>query len=162
MNMIPLLERADHRMIGWMNRWGMTILRVALGVVFLWFGALKISGQSPVVHFIELTMPWIASRSFILVLGVWEVMIGVGLLTNHFMRFTLAILWLQMAGTLATIVTAPHILFSNSNPFLLTLEGEFVVKNVVLIAASLVIGGFAVLPLDHCEESGGAILALKR
>ena len=149
-------------MISWMNRWGMTILRIALGIVFLWFGALKVADQSPVVHFIELTMPWIASRSFILTLGVWEVLIGLGLIANRFMRFTLAILWVQMAGTLLTVITAPHVLFVNNNPLLLTLEGEFVVKNLVLIAASLVIGGFAVLPLDHCEESDGATLALKR
>ena len=133
-------------MIGWMNRWGMTILRVALGIVFLWFGALKILDQSPVVHFIELTMPWLASRQFIIALGVWEVLIGVGLLTNRFMRFTLGILWLQMAGTLFTVVTAPHVLFIRDNPLLLTLEGEFVVKNFVLIAASLVIGGWGVRP----------------
>ena len=125
-----------------MNTW----LRVALGVVFLWFGALKVFGVSPVVELVLQTYYFLPIPSGLLfdILGVWEVVIGLGLIFKKCLRCTLALLWLQMLGTLAAPLFAPAMFFSGGNPFLLTMEGEFVVKNLVLVAAGLVIGGHEV------------------
>lgn len=125
-----------------MRRYGVTALRIALGLVFLWFGALKIFGVTPVTELIRATYSFFPTEPFILILGIWEVLIGVGLLFRLCLRTTLALLWLQMLGTLVAPLLAPELFFVNQNPLLLTLNGEFIVKNLVLIAAGLVIGGF--------------------
>ena len=136
----------DKIFIHWLRRYGVTILRIALGIVFLWFGALKIFGASPVVDLVSKTYSFLPEPAFMTVLGLWEVLIGLGLLFKICLRWTLFLLWLQMAGTIFSFALAPSTFFQHGNIFLLTTEGEFVVKNFVLIAASLVIGGFEVHP----------------
>lgn len=122
------------------------MLRVALGIVFLWFGALKVLGISPVADIVSSTYSFLPQREFLLFLGIWEVLIGIGLLARIALRVTLALLWLQMAGTLIAPILNPALFFAGSNPFFLTSQGEFVVKNLVLIASSIVIGGHEVTP----------------
>ena len=138
------LKKIDGLFIKEMHRYGVPLLRVALGIVFLWFGALKIFGVSPVGPMIAATYSVFPYHAFMLVLGIWEVVIGFGLLYKIALRATLALLWLQMAGTLLAVLLAPHLFFHGKNIFLLTTEGEFVIKNLVLIAAGVVIGGFEV------------------
>lgn len=139
-------QKFDRVFIENMRKWGIPALRVALGIVFLWFGALKVLGVSPVVDLVRETYSFLPTDAFIMILGVWEAVIGLGLIFKKCLRCTLALLWLQMAGTLAAPLFAPTIFFVNGNPLLLTMEGEFVVKNLVLIAAGVVIGGHEVRP----------------
>ena len=134
-------DRLDQRMVRFMTAWGTRILRVCLGVVFLWFGLLKVIGQSPVANLVAETVPWFPSTVFVPVLGVWEMLVGSGLLFSVALRLTLLLFWLQMAGTLLVLVLRPDIAFHQGNLLLLTTEGEFVIKNLVLIAAGLVVGG---------------------
>ena len=119
---------------------GMPSLRVTLAIVFLWFGLLKIFGVSPVVGLIQDTYSFMPTATFIMVLGVWETIIGFGLLFKKCLRVTLVLLWAQMLGTFLSLVFNPSMFFSAGNPFLLTLEGEFLVKNFVLLSASLAVG----------------------
>lgn len=126
-----------------MREHGPTLLRVALGLVFVWFGALKIIGRSPVEDLVAMTLAPLPPDPSIVALGVVEVVVGMGLLTMVGLRAVLAILWLQLAGTFIVFLVAPYVAFQGSNPFLLTVEGEFIVKNVVLIAAGIVVGGRA-------------------
>jgi hypothetical protein len=62
------------------------------------------------------------------------------LLFGWALRFTLALFTLQMVGTFLTFLVLPEVTFRDGNPVLLTVEGEFVVKNLVLISAALVVG----------------------
>lgn len=134
----------DNLFISEMHTWSIPVLRVALGIVFLWFGALKIFGVSPVAELIRVSYSFFPAHSFLIFLGVWEMAIGVGLMFKITLRFFLFLLWLQMAGTFLAPLLAPHIFFIGNNPLFLTTEGEFIVKNFVLIASSLVIGGYEV------------------
>ncbi len=127
-----------------MHRWAIPFLRIALGIIFLWFGALKIFGVSPVAELVAKTYYFLPTKDFLFILGIWEVSIGLGLIFKIALRVTLALLWLQMAGTLMSFFLMPTLFFNNGNILLLTAEGEFVVKNLVLIAAGLVIGGYEV------------------
>jgi uncharacterized membrane protein YkgB len=130
----------DRRITHWMARAGIPILRVALGVVFFWFGALKLfPGMSPAEELVIATVPWIPGSVFLPVLAVWEMVIGLGFLTGRALRLTILLLYLQMPGTLAPIFLLPDQVFT-AFPFGLTLVGQYIVKNVVLIAAALVIG----------------------
>lgn len=139
-----LFKHLDRFLIDHMGKWGIVYLRIALGMVFLWFGALKIAGFSPVFDLLEKTWSFIPTSAFVIGLGILEIIIGIGLLAKKCLRTTLALLWLQMLGTLITPFLAPEIFFSHNIPLLLTLEGEFIVKNFVLIAAGIVIGGYEV------------------
>lgn len=136
-----LIRTFDNLFIDRMRRFSMPMLRMALGVIFLWFGLLKIFGASPVVELIGSTYSFLPKEQFVLFVGIWEAAIGLGLIGKFALRATLALLWLQMSGTFVALVLAPDIFFLHGNPLLLTLEGEFVMKNIVLITASLVIGG---------------------
>ncbi len=139
--MISFFEQFDQAFRRQMQTHGISILRVALGIVYIWFGLLKVLGVSPVATLLSQTYSFFPQKELLLILGVWEVAIGLGLVFNKLIRLVLASFWLQMAGILFTPFLAPTTFFTHSNPLLLTLNGEFVVKNLVLIAASIVIGG---------------------
>ncbi|HSJ24499.1 MAG TPA: DoxX family protein [Longimicrobiales bacterium] len=140
MNVIERFDVIDRRITHWMARAGIPILRVALGVVFVWFGALKlVPGLSPAEDLVRATVPWIPGSVFLPILAIWEITIGLGFLTGRALRLTILLLYLQMPGTLAPIVLLPDQVFTVF-PFGLTLAGQYIVKNTVLIAAALVIG----------------------
>jgi putative oxidoreductase len=133
-------DSVDAALAGFMERYGITILRFALAVVFIWFGALKVVGESPVEDLVTDTVYWMDADFFIVFLGIWEIAIGIGLLLGVALRLVLLLFFAQMLGTFLTIVIHPGRVFEDGNPLLLTVTGEFIVKNLVLIAAGIVIG----------------------
>ncbi len=134
------LDRVDRVVTHVLSRWSIPALRVALGVVFVWFGALKIGRLSPVSELVARTVYWFDPDVVVPALGIVEVVIGAGLIFGVLLRVVLLLFAAQMAGTFLTFVVLPHVCFRDSNPLLLTVEGEFVVKNLVLLAAGLVVG----------------------
>ena len=140
------LDPIDRRITSWMARHGIGLTRLALGVVFFWFGALKlIPGWSPAEELAtrtieRLTFSVVSPKTALIVLALWEVLIGLGLLTGRFLRVTLLLLWVQMLGTLTPLVLFPSETF-RIIPFAPTLEGQYIIKNLVLIAAAIVVGG---------------------
>lgn len=133
-------NRLDAWMVRVMRGYGIPLLRIALAVVFIWFGALKLLGHSPVAELVAQTAYWLPPERVVPWLGLWELVVGVGLLFRVALRLTLLLFWLQMAGTFLVLVLRPDIAFQGGNPLFLTTEGEFVVKNLVLIAAGIVVG----------------------
>jgi len=131
----------DRHISGWMADHGLTIMRVGLGVVFFWFGALKLwPGLSPAEELVRNTTYFVDPDIFLPVLAVWEMAIGLGLIFGKFMRITLLLLFLQMPGTALPLVILPDAVWTEF-PHALTLEGQYIVKNLVLIGAGLVLGG---------------------
>ena len=106
-------ENVDVRITRWMARHGITILRVALGIIFLWFGVLKfIPNLSPAQDLAArtisvLTFGVVTPAISVPVLALWECVIGIGLITGKFMRLTILLLLLQMLGTLTPLVLFP-------------------------------------------------------
>ncbi|MBK8903730.1 MAG: DoxX family membrane protein [Anaerolineaceae bacterium] len=134
-------DRIDRQITYWMARYGMTIMRVGLGIVFFWFGALKlVPGLSPAEELVRNTTYFVNPDWFIPVLALWEMAIGLGLMFGIFMRLTLLLLFLQMPGTALPLVVLPEAVWTQF-PFGLTLEGQYIIKNLVLIGAGLVLGG---------------------
>ncbi len=135
----------DTRVTSWMARYGLILLRISLGIVFLWFGALKFfPGMSPAhdlaARTIEaLTFGNVHAGVSVPVLAAWECLIGIGLLFGIFMRATLLLLAVQMAGTLMPLVLFPNEVFTRI-PYAPTLEGQYIIKNAVLISAAIVLG----------------------
>lgn len=135
----------DTRLTRWMARYGITLLRVSLGICFLWFGFLKFfPGLSPAedlaVQTIEvmsfgLVQPWLALP----ILAAWESLIGLGLITGKYLRLTLLLLFLQMAGTVTPLAFFPAETFAIF-PIAPTLAGQYIIKNLVLVCAGIVLG----------------------
>lgn len=130
------ISRYNAQCTTFLSSHGKSTLRIALGIVFFWFGLLKIIGNSPVVDLIATTYSFLPIEPFLIFLGMWEVVIGLGLLFGKYLRIVLPLMWIQMLGTFFAVFLAPGIFFLNGNPILLTTEGEFVIKNLVLVAAS--------------------------
>jgi|SRR5437660_833057 len=141
-------NRLDAAIIHGMRVYGITLLRIALAIVFIWFGALKIFRVSPVSDLVAQTVYWVPAKFAVPFLGVWEVIIGVGLLAGRALRTILFLMFLQMSGTFLVLVLHPELSFQNGNPFKLTTIGEFVIKNIVLISAGLVVGSTVKRPLS--------------
>jgi len=133
-------DRMDAALAGWMARHSIALLRISIGLVFVWFGALKLfPGLSPAEDLIRASMAFLPLDLFYPLLAVWEVVIGLGFISGRFMRLTLLLLALQMVGALSPIVLPPDRIFAQF-PFVLTLEGQYIVKNLVLISGALVVG----------------------
>ena len=115
------------------------LLRVVLGFLFVWFGGLKVMGVSPVAALVAQTLPFANPHLVVLGLGTAEVALGMVLTTGRFLRCALPVLVMHLAGTFSTFAVVPHLMFRDGNPLLLTSDGEFVMKNVILIAATLVL-----------------------
>ena len=140
-----LYDRVDRKITHWMANYGLTIMRLGLGVVFLWFGALKLApGASPAEDLVRNTIYFVDPDLFLPVLAVWEMLIGVGLLTGKYLRLTLLLLFAQMVGTALPLVVLPEAVWTNF-PFVLTLEGQYIVKNLVIISSAIVLGGLTLL-----------------
>lgn len=134
-------DRIDRAIAGWMQRNGIRLLRYSLGIVFIWFGALKFfDGLSPAESLVRRTVYWVDPDLFIPVLGGWEVLIGLGLLYRPAIRVAIFLLFAQMPGTMLPLVLLPDVCFTVM-PVGLTLEGQYIIKNLVLISAALVVGG---------------------
>ena len=134
------LNEIDLKLTEWMAKYGLKILRIGLGVVFFWFGVLKFfPGLSPAENLVRNTIYFIHPDLFIPVLALWESIIGIGLITGKYMRFTLLLLFLQMPATAMPIFILPDVVWT-AFPYGLTLEGQYIIKNIVLISAGLVLG----------------------
>lgn len=133
-------EQVDRRISQWMRRNGPWMVRVSLAVVFIWFGALKPFRISPADDLVRRTVYWVDPDWFIPVLGVWEVAIGVCMLYRPLIRAGILLLFLQMPGTLLPLFLLPQTCWVSA-PFVPTLEGQYIIKNLVLISAAIVAGG---------------------
>jgi uncharacterized membrane protein YkgB len=135
-------DRTDQALVGFMSANGIHLLRWAIAIVYLWFGGLKLINASPAGELVVRTVFWLPPRTALLLIGGWEVVIGIGLMFTHpvVLRIALLLMWLQIAGTFQTFVLLPQAVFQQGNPLLPTLEGQYAIKNLILITASLVIG----------------------
>ena len=133
------IKKFDLNLITFLNKVSLPALRISLGIVFIWFGVLKVFGDSPANDLITKTVYWFNPDIFIPILGIWEAAIGLCLLVPSFIRVGLFLLALQMPGTFLPLVLLPEVCFIEI-PFNLTLEGQYIVKNLVLIGAAMAVG----------------------
>jgi uncharacterized membrane protein YphA (DoxX/SURF4 family) len=153
--------------------YGLTLLRTSLGLVFVWFGALKVANATPVADLVAGAVPWVDASWFVPLLGVVEVVLGVALVVGRWLTVVAAVLAAHLSGTFLVLLMEPHVAFQHGNPMLLTTEGEFVVKNLVLISAALVLASrlgdpharlspsaaTSVMPLPRASEPAPSRLA---
>jgi uncharacterized membrane protein YphA (DoxX/SURF4 family) len=128
-----------------MARNSVLLTRVALGIVFFWFGMLKaFPGQSDAEGLaaqtiFKLTAGHIASSVSLPALAIWECLIGLGLLSGKFLRVTLLLLFLQLPGTFLPLFFFPAETWKHV-PYAPTLLGQYIIKNLVLVCAGMLVG----------------------
>ncbi|MFP4091010.1 MAG: DoxX family membrane protein [Cyclobacteriaceae bacterium] len=139
------LEQLDHKIAQFMERWGKLALRISLGIIFFWFGILKAFGISPAEPLVEDTINWLPllkGDEWVVIVGWWEVAIGLLFLSRRTIRIAIALLATQMVGTLLPLFIFPEVTFQDGRvPYAPTLEGQYIIKNLLIISAALVIGG---------------------
>jgi uncharacterized membrane protein YphA (DoxX/SURF4 family) len=153
-----LFDRIDKTITGWMARNGLILLRLSLGIIYFWFGILKFfPGLNPAQNLATRTISLLSFGLLspdvsIILLAVWECLIGLGLIFGVFMRGTLFLLFVQLLGTITPVFLFPQDAFIRI-PYAPTLEGQYIIKNLVLISAGIVIGA---------TVRGGKLIASKR
>lgn len=136
---------ADERITLCMKRCAILFLRISVGIVFLWFGVLKFfPGLSPAqeiatVTIERLTFGFIQANVALIILATWETLIGIGLISGAFLRVTLFLLFAQMLGAMTPLFLFPAETFTIF-PYAPTFEGQYIIKNLVLISAGFVVG----------------------
>jgi uncharacterized membrane protein YphA (DoxX/SURF4 family) len=139
------LFQTDRSVTAWMADNGILLLRLSVGIVYFWFGALKFfSGMSPAEDLAQrtieqLTFGLVPADVSIYLLAVWECLIGLGLIFGIYLRATLILLWLQMVGAIMPLFLFPQDVFQVI-PIAPTIEGQYIIKNMVIISAGIVIG----------------------
>ncbi len=145
MKIFAKFDAVDSRVTEWMTKNGIFLLRISLGVIFFWFGFLKFfPGLSPAQGLATKTIDvlsfgMIPPNVSIIILAAWESVIGIGLISGKFLRIILFLLFTQMLGTITPAFLFPSEVFTQI-PYAPTLEGQYIIKNLVLISAGLVIG----------------------
>lgn len=138
-------DEVDQRIVAWMSNYGLKILRISLGIIFFWFGSLKFfphlspAQQLATTTISRLTCDVVTPQTSLLILACWETLIGIGLIFGFWMRFIIFLLLLQMLGTITPLLLFPAQTFTHV-PYAPTLEGQYIIKNIVLISAALTLG----------------------
>lgn len=139
--MTDWLLQFDDRFIAWAQRSHLLLARCALFIVYFWFGILKLFDASPanplVADLLARTMPFISFGHFIIVLGSVEMIIGLAFLIRGFERVALGLLALHMVTTFMPLVLLPAVTWQGI--FTPTLEGQYIIKNLLIIAAALTV-----------------------
>ncbi len=144
------LEQIDEHIIRFMRQISPWTSRIAIFVIFFWFGALKVFDLSPanplVQHLLERTLPFISFEHFIVFFGLFECLIGITFLIRGLERFSIALLVPHMLTTVLPLVLLPSVVWSGS--FVPTLEGQYIIKNLAIIALAIGIAAH-LRPLDE-------------
>jgi uncharacterized membrane protein YphA (DoxX/SURF4 family) len=147
---------------GLSERTAVVVLRCALGVIFLWFGALKLfPGGSPAEALagktiFMLSFGLVKPAISVLILGIFETVLGLLLISGKATRLTVTAMLFHMAGTLTPLLLFPHDTFAEF-PFQPNLVGQYILKNFVLIAGALVVATVNPKTLGRSEQRDEAL-----
>ncbi|MFT5848306.1 MAG: putative membrane protein YkgB [Psychroserpens sp.] len=142
--MKEIIYKLDKGTIKIMKSASTPAIRLSFGVIFIWFGMLKPLGLSAAEGLLKATVVWLpfgSAENWLIVIGFWEVVIGVFFFFKKTTRIAIILLFLQMVGTFMPLVFLPEVTFQSNNVFLPTLEGQYIIKNLIIISAALVLGG---------------------
>lgn len=138
------IEKIDQRIAKNMRQWGQPAVRISFAIIFFWFGILKPLGLSAAEGLLKKTVAWLPLGEpdlWLQLIGWWEVAIGIAFLFRKTTRIAIALLFLQMIGTFMPLFFLPEVTFQKGSYLLPTLEGQYIIKNVMIISAALIVGG---------------------
>lgn len=130
----------EKRVCAFLHKRSLPYLRCVFAIIYIWYGAQKLFDLSPINDLVIKTTSWMGIPSFVYILGSWEILIGFCLAFKKFNRIGLLLLFMHFPGTFLPLFTNPEDCFSLF-PFGLTLEGQYIFKNLISIGAALVLLG---------------------
>jgi len=137
-----MLKKLDHLIISILQKIWQLLARLSLFIVFFYFGFLKVIGLSPATPLVEAlfqkTISFLTFNFFIKFFGLFEMLIGLTFIIPRLERLAIFLLIIHMITTFLPLFLLPQITWQK---FLVpTLEGQYIIKNLVIIALALVIG----------------------
>jgi len=138
------IHNLDRKIIQRMRQISTPAIRFSFGIIFIWFGILKPFGLSVAEELLKSTVKWLpfgSPENWLVIIGWWEVAIGVLFLFKKTTKIAIALLFIQMVGTFMPLVFLTEVTFQSNNILLPTLEGQYIIKNLMIISAALVLGG---------------------
>lgn len=135
------LARLDRRIEHWLYVFGHRTHGVTLGLVFIWFGSLKVVGQETATSIIGETIYFGSPEVMVPILGGWEIAIGVTMFFHSLHRIAFVLLAIRMPGTILALVLKPEACFVVA-PYVPTIAGQYIIKDLMLLSAAAVMGGY--------------------
>src|SRR3989344_1983143 len=133
------IPKIDVELINFFKRISMPLARFSIFLIFFWFGLLKVLGFSPasglVTDLLAHTIPFKAPYSFVILFGAFEVLIGILFLVPGLERLVIPLLLFHMGMTVMPLFMLPTITWTA--PFVPTLEGQYIIKNIVIVAVAI-------------------------
>lgn len=142
--MKEMITHLDRKIIKGMRNLSIPAIRVSFGIIFIWFGILKPFELSSAEELLKETVKWLPFGSpdiWLMVIGCWEVLIGVLFLFKQTTRIAITLLFVQITGTFMPLVFLSEITFQSNNMLLPTMEGQYIIKNLMILSGALVLGG---------------------
>ncbi|MGB0415783.1 MAG: hypothetical protein ACPGKS_02925 [Coraliomargarita sp.] len=151
------IDVLDQRISTVMRGFYPTAIRLSFAVIFVWFGALKplgLSAAEPLVLKTVAWMPLLSPDGWLAVIGWWEVAIGMLFVSRRTTRIAILLLFLQMSGTFLPLFLLPEVTFQAGGiPFLPTMEGQYIIKNLMILSGALVLGSLVRKQDDHSSRT---------
>jgi uncharacterized membrane protein YphA (DoxX/SURF4 family) len=142
--MKEIISKFDTKSIKYMKSASIPAIRLSFGVIFIWFGLLKPLGLSAAEGLLKATVVWLpfgTPDNWLIAIGFWEVAIGIFFFFQKTTRIAIILLLLQMIGTFMPLIVLSEVTFQSNNILLPSLEGQYIIKNLMIISAALVLGG---------------------
>ena len=137
-----MFDRMDARIISALRKLEVPIARIAIFVVYFWFGLLKLLGVSPAGPLVEAlfkkTVSFMTFPTFYFGLAIFEMVIGLIFVVKGLERLAIALLAVHIFMTALPLVFLPEITWQGF--FIPTLEGQYIIKNILIVAAAIVVG----------------------
>ena len=134
------IRKIDELILDFLHRYGHWIHRVSLGALFIWFGLLKPLGHKTTSSILAHTIYWGDPDTMVLILGWWEVAIGVCIIIRPLLRIAILLLTIRLPGIILAFILKTEVCFYNF-PFAPTPEGQFLIKDLAIFFAALAIAG---------------------
>ena len=135
----PRLTRIDNKIIYYLNKTYIPLARLSIFLIFFWFGLIKLLGISPASPLaIELTTKTIGMEYFdslFIILAIFECIIGILFLLPKATRVVIPLLFVHMAIVCSPLLITPETTWQSA--FVPTLEGQYIIKNAVVVAVAI-------------------------
>jgi reactive chlorine resistance protein C len=126
-----------NRLFSLVERIAGPLLRISLGLILLWIGALKFADPSPVVGLLHASLPILAFKGFVYTVGVLEITASILLFTGIAVRYVGLLVLIVFAGTLTIFLITPNVTYGPQGFPYLSLVGQFLLKDFVLASAAI-------------------------
>lgn len=132
------IKSIEQKIYSFLDEYSDWFLRISIAIIYIWFGILKPFDSSPAADLVANSIYFLPREPFFIFLGIWETILGVMFLIPRLTKITFWIFILHMGGTFTPFITLMNTVFIKF-PYALSLEGQYIIKNLILISAAVAI-----------------------